>query len=305
MGLSEKTIAWLRKNCGVSLAGKTVAVTGANSGVGFKTAETALYLGAVVILACRNPEKAEKAKETLLQDYPDATVSVRMLDLSDLDSVDAFVRTLQKDAVDIDVFVNNAGAFRHPGEQTKQGFDLVLGVNYVGVYALSEKLLPYLASLGHEVRYINTISLICRSVRTVDYSDFWFKKQRYRSLAVYGRSKLCLARYSCALAKRYEGTNVSVYMNHPGVAITPLGLDAFGKWAKVLVVPIRPLFNSPEKSALSFAYILSHDLPAGVIIGPDRFFGVRGYPKENRVPSHVKEGADELLAFTEQALGDV
>ncbi len=305
MALSEKTVAWLNKNCGVSLAGETVVVTGANSGVGFKTAETALYLGANVILACRNPEKAEKARETLLRDYPDASVSVRRLALSDLDSVDAFADGLQKDAVDIHAFVNNAGAFRHPGERTKQGFDLVLGVNYVGVYALSEKLLPYLSSLNHAVRYINTISLICRSVKTVDYTDFWFEKLPYRTLAVYGRSKLCLARYSHALAQRYAGTNVAVYMNHPGVAITPLGLDAFGKWAKICAVPIRPLLNSPEKSALSFAYIMAHDLPAGAIVGPNRFFGALGYPKENRALPHVQEGADALLTFTEQALSDV
>ena len=305
MGLSGKTIAWLSKNCGVSLAGKTVVVTGANSGVGFKTAETALYLGANVILACRNPEKAEKAREALLHDYPGASVSVRRLDLSDLDSVDAFADALKNDAVDIHAFVNNAGAFRHPGERTKQGFDLVLGVNYVGVYALSEKLLPYLASLDHEVRYINTISLICRSVRTVDYTDFRFEQPPYRMLAVYGRSKLCLARYTYALAQRYAGTNVSVYMNHPGVAITPLGLDAFGKLARILAVPIRPLLNSPEESALSFAYIMAHDLPAGAIVGPDRCFGALGYPKENRALPHVNEGADALFAFTEQAPADV
>ena len=138
----------------------------------------------------------------------------------------------------------------------------------------------------------------------MDYSDFWFEKPPYRTLAVYGRSKLCLARYTLALAQRYAGTNVSVYMNHPGVAITPLGLDAFGGWARVFAVPIRPLLNSPEKSALSFAYIMAHDLPAGAIVGPNRFFGALGYPKENRVPPHVREGADELIAFTEREIGD-
>ena len=303
MSLSKKTKRWLSENCRVSLAGKTVVVTGANSGVGFKTAEIALLLGADVILACRNPAKAEAAKAALLRDYKGASVSYRQLDLSDLDSVKAFAAALRADAVDVHAFVNNAGAFRHPNEKTKQGFDLVLGTNYLGVYVLCEKLLPYLASLGHAVRLINTVSLICRSVKTVDYADFRSEKRRYRTLAVYGCSKLCLARYSRALAARYAETNVSVVMNHPGIAITPLGLDAFGKWARVLAVPIRPLLNSPEKSALSFAYVMSHDLPAGAIVGPDRFFGALGYPRVNRIPKQVTEGADELIAFTEKALG--
>ena len=133
MSLSAKTEKWLARECDITLAGKTVAVTGANSGVGFKIAETALYLGAKVVLACRNAEKAESAREKLLADCPGADIRVLQLDLADLSSVDSFAETVVKEAIDIDVFVNNAGVIKRPGDKTADGLDLVIGTNYIGV----------------------------------------------------------------------------------------------------------------------------------------------------------------------------
>ena len=303
MSLSEKTKRWLNKNCNISLKGKTVLVTGSNSGVGFKTAETAAFLGADVILACRNTEKATAARDELLKDYPRASVRVMRFDLADLSSVDAFIAELKETKTDIHAFVNNAGAFHHPGKKTADGFDLVIGTNYIGVWYLTERLLPYLETLPHEVMYVNTVSIIVKTAKPVDYEDFFCAKKP-GSFAVYGRSKLCLAMVSHALAKRCEGCNVRVYMNHPGVAITPLGLNAFGKWAARLAGMLRPLINSPEKSALSLAYILSHDVPAGSLVGPHRVFDCVGYPAVNRIPRRATEGAKELIRFTEHVIAE-
>ncbi|MBR5088626.1 MAG: SDR family NAD(P)-dependent oxidoreductase, partial [Ruminiclostridium sp.] len=124
MSLTEKTKNWLNKNCNISLKGKTFLVTGANSGVGFKTAEIAVYLGADVILACRNKDRVEQAKLELLCDYPDAAVSVKHLDLASLSSIEAFSEEIISNKVDIDAFVNNAGVFRQPEKKTADGFDL-------------------------------------------------------------------------------------------------------------------------------------------------------------------------------------
>ena len=303
MSLSEKTKRWLNKNCNISLKGKTVLVTGSNSGVGFKTAETAAFLGADVILACRNTEKATAARDELLRDYPDANVRVMRLDLASLSSIDAFTAELKETKTDIHAFVNNAGAFHHPGKKTADGFDLVIDTNYIDVYYLTEHLLPYLETLPHEVMYVNTVSIIVKTAKPVDYEDFFCAKKP-GSFAVYGRSKLCLAMVSHALAKRCEGCNVRVYMNHPGVAITPLGLNAFGKWAARLAGMLRPLINSPEKSALSLAYILSHDVPAGSLVGPHRVFDCVGYPAVNRIPRRATEGAEELERFTDGLIAE-
>ena len=298
MSLADKTKHWLKENCNISLNGKTVLVTGANSGVGFKTAEIAISLGADVILACRNMERAQEARLKLLCDYPEASISVMQLDLSSLTSIEAFTEELVSSKVDIDAFVNNAGAFRQPKKKTTDGFDLVIGTNYIGTYYLSERVLPYLSSLPHEVTYINTISII-HKIATVDYADFYYEQRKdYPTFPVYARSKLCLAKYTYAQAKRYAGSNVRILMNHPGMTLTPMGLNALGNGIKRLTGIVERLSNSPEKSALSLAYILSHEIPAGSIIGPNKGFGGWGYPEVNRVGHRVKEGAEELMRFT-------
>ena len=96
MSLSDKTKRWLKENCNISLNGKTVLVTGANSGVGFKTAEIAVSLGADVILACRNMERAQEARLNLLCDYPEASISVMELDLASLASIEVFCEELMR-----------------------------------------------------------------------------------------------------------------------------------------------------------------------------------------------------------------
>ena len=298
MSLSDKTKHWLKENCNISLNGKTVLVTGANSGVGFKTAEIAVSLGADVILACRNMERAQEARLKLLCDYPEASISVMQLDLASLTSIEAFTEELESSKVDIDAFVNNAGAFRQPGKKTADGFDLVIGTNYIGTYYLSERVLTYLSSLSHEVIYVNTISII-HKIASVDYADFYYERRKhYPTFPVYARSKLCLAKYTYAQAKRYAGSNVRILMNHPGMTLTPMGLNALGNGIKRLTGIVELLSNSPEKSALSLAYILSHEIPVGSIIGPNKGFGGWGYPEMNRIGHRVKEGAEELIRFT-------
>ena len=300
MCLTAKTKKWINNNADISLKGKKVVVTGSNSGVGFKTAEEMLYIGADVILACRNLQKANDARNTLVAEYPESNVSVIPLDIADFSSIDAFVGKIREQRIDIDVFVNNAGVFHQPGRQTKNGFELVIGTNYIGVYYLTEKLIPYLLSLPHKVTYINTISLI-HKIANIKYQDFFYSK-RYRNISVYARSKLCLAKYTYHKALELAGSTVQIYMNHPGITLTPLGLNAVGPGLAKLEKVVKYLFNSTEKSALSVAYILSNAFPAGSIVGPSKCYGGWGYPKENPIYRKVKSGAEELIAFTDNLI---
>ena len=296
MSISDKTEKWIKKNNIKKLDGKTVLITGANSGIGLKTAELALRLGGKVIMACRSREKAQKVRADLICEYPNAEIEIMTLDIADFSSIDAFAAEISKNNERIDVFINNAGVFHQPHKTTAQGFELVIGTNYFGVYYLSEKILPYLASLPNEVTYINTVSIIHKIAKT-DYRDFWYN-EHYNNYSAYARSKLCLAKYSCYLSKKYENTNVGIYMSHPGISLTPLGVNAYGRIVKKLSGVFGGIFNSPEKSALSPFYILSKDLPSGSIVGPTKLFGGWGYPKENRVLKKVRTGADELIYFT-------
>ena len=303
MALSKKTIKWLTKNAPTSLKGKTVLITGANSGIGYKETELMLYLGADVIMACRNLKKAETARETLLWDYPTANIKVVQLDMADFSSIDRFAETLLQGKTDIDYFVNNAGVFHQPNQKTADGVELVLGTNYLGVYYLTEKILPYLQSLPHEVGYINTVSII-HKIAKIKYGDFYYAK-KYKNFGAYARSKLCLARYTYALASRCADTNVRVWMIHPGIAMTPLGLNAFGGKVKGAATFFRGLFNTPEKSALALAYLTERQEAAGSLIGPRALFGGWGYPKKNRILRKVKVGADELITFTEREISQI
>ncbi len=300
MSLSEKTKKWLAAECRPSFQDKTVLITGANSGIGLKMTEILLYLGARVIMACRSEQKADDARAALLAEYPDADISVMKLDMADFSSIDAFVQKLQKEKTDIDVFVNNAGVFRKPGQKTADGFELVIGTNYLGVFYLSEQMTPYLLSLRHEVDYINTVSMI-HQIATVDYRDYYYEK-RYGNFRVYARSKLSLAKYSYALARKYRHSSLRVYMTHPGIAMTPLGLNAYPGITRRMAALAGHLFNSPEKSALALPYLLSHRFIPGSIIGPTKLFGGWGYPKNNRVLKKVKTGADELITFTQKEI---
>ena len=297
MSLSNKTQKWLKKYGPEDMRGKTVVITGANSGVGFKSAETMVYLGAKVVMACRNLDKAERAKSDLLKDYPDAQIELMALDLADFSSIDAFVETIKDKQTDVHLFLNNAGVFHQPNKKTANGIELVLGTNYFGTYYLTETLMPYLQTLPHEVQYVNTVSIIHKVAKKVDFSNFYYEK-KYGDFRVYARSKLCLARYTYALAQACATSNVRVLMNHPGIAITPLGINAFGKKVGKLAKAFSKIFNSPEKSSLSLALIAARDFEDGSIIGPNALFGGWGYPKRNKVKGKVKREAEQLLAFT-------
>ena len=281
MALTDKTKEWIKKNASVDLTGKTVLITGANSGVGYKTAETMIYLGAAVIMACRNPVKAKEAMDKLCTEYPDANIQLMQLDLGDFASVEAFAESLP----DVDVFVNNAGTLHHPNEKTKDGYPLVIGTNYFGVVKLCEAILPRLYSFGHDVMLINTIS-ISHKMTTVDYERF------YEDKGSYARSKLCLARYTNGLVERCKGTNVHVYMNHTGMAITPIAAHMFGtlyRFAKWFPI------NSAEKSSLSVAWLMAHNTLEGSVVGPNKIFGGWGYPEINKTCKRAIVGIKELM----------
>jgi NAD(P)-dependent dehydrogenase (short-subunit alcohol dehydrogenase family) len=300
MSLTKQTKDYLASQCPCDLGGKTILITGGNSGIGYKTAELMLYQGGDVILACRNREKAEAARAALSAEYPGRSVSGLTLDLASFSSIGRFAHELKERQVDVDVFVNNAGVFHQPGQHTADGFELVMGTNYFGTYCLSEQVLPYLETLGHPVTYINTISII-HKIAQLDDSDFFCEKH-YGNFKIYAKSKLALARYTNSLVQKYAGTNLNICMNHPGMSLTPIGLKAYGKTVYKFGSAFGFLLNSAEKSALSVPYILSHDVVPGSVVGPRGFLNGWGYPSVNKPSPRTKTGIDELLSLTQQEI---
>jgi retinol dehydrogenase-13 len=175
-----------------------------------------------------------------------------------------------------------------------------MGTNYLGTYRLCEKVLPYLETLGHPVTVINTVSII-HKLANLKYSDFYCKKQ-YGNFKIYAKSKLALAVYTQALVRRYQDSSIRICMNHPGMSLTPIGLKAYGKTVYKIGNAFRFLLNSAEKSALSTAYIMNHDIKSGSVIGPRGFINGWGYPAQNRICQKTLKGADELISFTEKEM---
>ena len=278
--LKNKTIRYLNDHCH-ALTGKTVVVTGANSGIGFKATEELLFLGAKVIMACRNAARAEAARERLLKDYPAADIEVRLLDVASRDSIAAFAASLVADGVDVDAVVNNAGIFHIHGT-TDEGEDIVMGTNYTGTRRLAETLLPWLQGLGHAVTMTFTTSISVRIGVTDDTADI----AAMGDLRRYATSKRRLTRYALALADAEQGSGsaVRVVLTHPGIAITAIGYKAFGERFMRVMSPLgRLLFQSPEKSALSIPLVLTNDVAPGSIYGPKGFMHGWGYPSAHRL----------------------
>ena len=282
--LKERTRKYIEKNC-CPLAGKTVVVTGANSGIGFKASEELLALGARIIMACRSISKAAAARESLLKDYPGAYIEIRLLDIASRESIKAFAEGIIRDKADIHAFVNNAGIFRIKG-RTADGEDIVMGTNFAGTRLLTEALLPYFASLSHEVKVTFTTSIsyvLGESSQTEDYSSM-------SALKLYATSKLRLTRYALGLAENLKGSNVKVILTHPGISITPIADKAFSKAFMKIAHPLgRLLIQSPEKSALAVPYVLSNDVAPGTIYGPNGFLCGWGYPKKNRIRNLARD----------------
>lgn len=204
-----------------SLSGKTIIVTGANAGIGLETTSTLAAKGALVIMACRNLEKAAEAARQIQARHPDARVSPATLDLADLTSVREFSRTFTREHQQLDVLVNNAGIMTPPLGRTKEGFELQFGTNFVGHFLLTMLMLPLLnRSRGSRVV---TLSSVAHWTGNIDFDNLNAEK-RYSKWGAYAQSKLANLLFMYELQRRLEQSGVSTISTgaHPGVTASEL-----------------------------------------------------------------------------------
>ncbi|MGC5033404.1 oxidoreductase [Micromonospora sp. DT229] len=200
--------------------GRTVIVTGANSGLGLETARALAGKGARVVLACRDRGKGEAAAEVIRARYPHGEVHCRPLDLADLDSVAAFATAYRAEHGRLDLLVNNAGVMYPPLRRTRQGFELQFGTNYLGHFALTGRLLPLLLAT-EQARIVNVASNAHRTGR-MDLDDLNWQRRRYARFAAYGQSKLAMLLFTLELHRRLAGAGSSLRVTaaHPGWTYT-------------------------------------------------------------------------------------
>lgn len=193
---------------------KTIIITGANTGIGLATAETFIKDGHHVIIACRNPEKAKTAQQHL-ESFGTGQVDVIHLDLNSLEQINQAANEIIAKYEKIDVLVNNAGMMTPDLEATADGFEKQFGINYLGPFLWTLKLLPLVqkAQQGRVIHLASMMHLLGR-IQPENFNADQVKK--YNGVLSYGNSKLANLLFSNILAKQLQGSHVTSNALHPG-----------------------------------------------------------------------------------------
>src|SRR5258708_4362776 len=203
--------------------GTLAVVTGANSGIGFGVSQRLAAAGTMVILAVRNTDKGNQAAQAIRAASPEAQVVVEPLDLASLASIEGFAdRVLTRDQP-INTFINNAGIMTPPTRHlTTDGFELQLGTNYLGHFALTGRLLPLLRKAGSS--RVVTLSSLTNRIATINFDDLQ-SEHRYRPQRAYGQSKLATLMFAMELNRRSLRSGWGIRSNaaHPGATLASLG----------------------------------------------------------------------------------
>jgi len=253
--------------------GKSVLVTGANTGIGFEAARLLAQRGARVLLGCRSQAKAQAAMARIKTACPTADVSPVALDLASLASVRAAAQAMNADE-SVDLLINNAGVMMPPRSLTEDGFESQFGVNHLGHFALTGLLLPELMARPG-ARVVNVASSAHKFGR-IDFDDVHADRS-YRAGARYGMSKLANLLFTFELQRRLDalGSDMRSIACHPGGADTDLARH----FPKTFYAAIRPLarlmINSPAEGALPTLRAATHaQALGGEYFGPAGLFEI-------------------------------
>jgi NAD(P)-dependent dehydrogenase (short-subunit alcohol dehydrogenase family) len=240
---------------------RTVLVTGANSGIGKETAVALAAMGARVTITARNPERGRAALDEVRHRSANPDVELASLDLASLASVRAFAEEFLATHPELHVLVNNAGLITGTRRVTADGFEEMFGVNHLGHFLLTDLLVERLvASAPARVVVLTSVAhrVAPRGLRFDDLQS----ERRFRSFAVYGRSKLANAMHAAELARRLQGTGVTVNCVHPGSISSGFGGDGDTRLLGELVASIgRVVMGTPERGARTPVLLASSEDP--------------------------------------------
>lgn len=235
------------------LAGRTVVITGATSGIGLVAAERLAGMGARLVLVARDRTRGEAALHRLREAGPQASHAIHYADLSSIPEMKRVAGEIAAEEPRIDVLINNAGAMFHPRQVTADGLERTFATNHMSYFVVTLGLAGRLQATPG-ARVVNTSSEAHRRAR-LDVADLQSAK-RYRGFPVYGRSKLCNILFTRELARRWRGTGVTANCLHPGFVATRFGDQSGGMFARVLRAAKR-FAITPEKGAETIVYLAS------------------------------------------------
>jgi NAD(P)-dependent dehydrogenase (short-subunit alcohol dehydrogenase family) len=290
------------------LSGLTAVVTGANSGLGFHTSLELARHGAHVVMACRDTVRGEEALGQIRLQAPGADLELGSLDLASLDSVRRFAERTVASHPQVAVLVNNAGIMAIPRRTTADGFEMQLGTNHFGHFALTGLLLPALTSagragvgaLGGPARVVTVSSQLHRRGRLS--RDDVMSERSYRPWSAYGQSKLANLLFMRELHRRLQAAAVPVasLAAHPGYAATNLqtvGPQMEGsRFKEVFSALGNRLLAQPAANGAWPSLRAAGDPSAvsGQYYGPSGLGEQRGYPKVVDMSDQAKSSADAL-----------
>jgi len=290
--------------------GRTVLVTGANSGLGLRSAEALARAGATVILACRDQAKAAAARDAVAAVATGDEPWCVPLDLADLSSVRDAASTLGARLDHLDVLMNNAGVMAIPLRRTADGFEAQFGTNHLGHFALTGLVLPLLLA-APAPRVVTTSSQAHRAGRMRWHDPHW--RTGYRKWLAYGQSKLANLLFTFELDRRAReaGTNLLAVAAHPGYAATHLqavGPELAGHrlQARMMQLVNRVVAQSDTQGAWPQLYAATMgDVEGGAYYGPGGPFEVRGHPKRTRPMASARDPRDaaRLWELSERETG--
>lgn len=294
------------------LDGRTVVVTGANSGLGFEATRVFAQQGATVVMACRSTDRGTDAKRRLEAEDPDGQLDVHECDLADLDSVRAFAETVRETYDSVDALCNNAGVMAIPRSETAEGFETQFGVNHLGHFALTEQLLDLLRASDGKARVV-TQSSGMHERGAIDFDDL-HGEERYDKWDAYGQSKLANVLFAYELQRRLDAEGIEDVESsacHPGYADTNLQARTGRESGSKLVYGAMKLANavfaqSAREGALPMLYAaVAEDIDGGSYVGPGGLLNMRGAPEpqQSSERSYDQETAERLWEISAELTG--
>jgi NAD(P)-dependent dehydrogenase (short-subunit alcohol dehydrogenase family) len=267
---------WTKKDIG-NQAGKTVIVTGANSGIGFYTALALYEAGASVVVAARDQDKANYAINEMLEISGTGVLEAAVLDLSKPESIKKFNEWFCKNHHSLDLLINNAGIMAPPASKTETGYELQFAVNFLGHFSLTAYLYPMLkATPGARVITVTSLAYLSGKI---DLENLKIEKG-YRANREYAQSKLADLLFTIELQRRINkwGDNVLSLAAHPGLTDTNLSRHMSDEIYIATTERLGVLMPSTQGALSTLYAAVFEQVKKGALYGPDGEDGLSGYP---------------------------
>lgn len=278
-------------------AGKTIVVTGANTGIGYHTAAQLAAGGGRVVITARNRSKGEVALASLREATPPGLVELAMLDLASLADVRRFAAELLSNHDRIDVLVNNAGLIQSSRSETVDGFETTFAVNHLGPFLLTNLLLDRIRDSA-PARIVNVSSVAHKQTVGLDFDNLQHTSG-FNPMRVYGRTKLCNIYFTRELARRLDGSGVTANALHPGGIRSGFGRDGdMGVLGPLFALAV-PFLQSSQQGARTSAYLAASPEAEGVT---GEYFAYRRRAQLSKA-ARDDEAADRLWEVSAELVG--